>query len=52
MNIAFPPYIQPNIYQEIEKLKQEIKYKKKKIQELENTNKSNYLQKDESFHMI
>ena len=39
MNIGFPPFIQPNIYQEIEKLKQEINYLKQKIQELENSNK-------------
>ena len=42
MNIGFPSYIQPNIYQEIEKLKQEIIYLKQKIQELENTNKTTY----------
>ena len=38
--------------QEIEKLKQEINYLKQKIQELENSNKTNYLQKDDSYHML
>lgn len=52
MNIGFPLFIQPNIYQEIEKLKQEINYLKQKIQELENSNKTNYLQKDDSYHML
>ena len=52
MNIGFTPFIQPNIYQEIEKLKQEINYQKQKIQELENSNKTNYLQKDDSYYML
>ena len=52
MNIGFPSYIQPNIYQEIEKLKQEIIYLKQKIQELENINKTNYLKKDDSYYML
>ena len=52
MNIAFPPYIPPNIYLEIEQLKQEINYLKQKIQELENSNKTNYLHKDDSYHML
>ena len=52
MNIGFSPFIQPHIYQEIEKLKQEINYLKQKIQELENSNKTNYLQKDDSYHML
>ena len=29
MNIGFPPFMQPNIYQEIEKLKQSIKKRTK-----------------------
>ncbi len=52
MNIGFNPYFQPNIYQEIEKLKQEILYLKQKIQELEQTDKNNYLQKDDSYYML
>jgi len=48
----FPQPIQnPNIYDEIKKLKEEIEKLKERISVLEK-NKKNYLQKDESFHMI
>ena len=49
---VFPQPIQnPNIYDEIKKLKEEIEQLKERILVLEK-NKKNYLQKDESFHMI
>ena len=50
----FPPTPYPiiNIHEEILKLKQEIALLKEKINELENKNKHNYLQKDDSLHMM
>ena len=55
MNNMYPFFPQPiqnqNIYEEIRKLKEEIEQLKTRITTLEK-NKKNYLQKDESFHMI
>ena len=50
----FPPSPYPmiNIQEEILKLKQEITLLKEKITELEHKNKPNYLQKDDSLHMM
>lgn len=56
-NMPFPFFPRPysmmgNIEEEIIKLKQEINILKEKIIKLENQNKNDYLQKDDSLYMM
>ncbi len=60
-NMPFPFYPNPyhmgnmpgnNIEEEIIKLKQEINILKERIAKLENKNKNDYLQKDDSLYMM
>lgn len=51
----FPQSLQPpqlNIYEELKRLQQEINILKEKINALENTNKKDYLKKDDSLYML
>ncbi len=55
-NFGMPPMPpqknEPNIYQEIEKLKQEINTLKKRISKLEHTPQNDYLQKEDGMYML
>lgn len=56
-NMQFPIFPRPypgmvNIEEEIIKLKQEINILKERIMKLENKNKVDYLQKDDSLYMM
>ena len=52
-NIPTPPSKNdPNIYQEIEKLKQEINNLKKRISALKQKPQNNYLQKEDGMYML
>ena len=58
MNMQYPfiprpmPYHTPNLEEEILKLKHELKELKERITRLEQENKPNYLQKDDSLYMM
>ena len=56
-NMQFPFFPKPypmmgNIEEELIKLKQEINILKERITKLENKNKTDYLQKDDTFYMM
>ena len=48
----FQPLPQNNIYEELKKIKDELKLLKEKINQLENQTKKDYLKKDDSFHIL
>ncbi|MBR2139013.1 MAG: hypothetical protein IJ966_06970 [Bacilli bacterium] len=58
MNMQYPfiprpmPYPTQNIEEELLKLKHELKELKERITRLEQENKPNYLQKDDSLYMM
>lgn len=58
MNMQYPfiprpmPYHTTNLEEEILKLKHELKELKERITRLEQENKPNYLQKDDSLYMM
>lgn len=55
-NFGIPPMppqkSDPNFFQELEKLKQEINSLKKRISKLEHTAQNDYLQKEDGMYML